>query len=162
MPKNDSLSLTEWRNFPRAAEYQVSSCGQVKKLGKIKKLTKHRNGYLVTGISIGKRRYTYCVHRLVAETFMMPQPPGTEINHKDGNKANNSVSNLEWVTRKENIRHAFSTGLNKVKKKLTEREIDSALRLLECGESQGAVAARFGVHQSTISRYAKERFSVAR
>jgi len=52
------------------------------------------------------------VHRLVAECFV-PKPSGEklEVNHKDGNKLNNSASNLEWVSHLENVRHAFRTGL---------------------------------------------------
>lgn len=67
----------------------------------------HTNGYLRAIIS-GKDVY---IHRLVAECFIPNHAGFDEINHKDGNKANNSVENLEWCTRSENNRHAFQTGL---------------------------------------------------
>jgi len=65
-------------------------------------------GYLSVGVSL-KRRY---VHRLVATAFLKPPTPEhTQVNHIDGNKSNNHVSNLEWVTPSSNIRHAHKAGL---------------------------------------------------
>lgn len=62
----------------------------------------------------GKRHY-FNVHRLVAETFLENELNKREVNHKDGNKANNNVNNLEWVTSSENQLHAFKNGLQKSK-----------------------------------------------
>ena len=54
------------------------------------------------------------VHRLIALTFLKkPNEESNQINHKDGNKTNNSIDNLEWCTARENLLHAFATGLNK-------------------------------------------------
>lgn len=50
------------------------------------------------------------VHRIVAELFIAPCPPGMEVNHRDGNKLNNRVENLEYVTRKQNMEHAKNIG----------------------------------------------------
>lgn len=64
------------------------------------------------------------VHRLVATAFC-PNPDNKPIvNHRDGNKANNKVSNLEWVTLSENVRHALDTGLNPTKKEIVQFERD--------------------------------------
>lgn len=75
-------------------------------------------------------RRNHLLHRLVAEAFL-PQPSwATEINHRDGNKDNNSVVNLEWSTRSLNLKHAYATGLQTAKRgednrssKLTEKEV---------------------------------------
>ena len=53
------------------------------------------------------------VHRLVAEAFLENPNQRKEVNHKDGNKQNNSASNLEWATRSENMSHAYKSGLRK-------------------------------------------------
>lgn len=71
-----------------------------------------QRGYYCIALSKDKRTKVYRIHRLVAEHFIGPQPaPEYQVNHIDGNKSNNCVENLEWVTPKENTQHAFDTGL---------------------------------------------------
>lgn len=62
-------------------------------------------------ISFKNKVYTKYVHRLVGESFINNPLIKKEINHIDGNKMNNNVDNLEWVTPKENVAHAIRTGL---------------------------------------------------
>lgn len=91
-------------------DYEITRDGQVinKHTGHILKPQPNGKGYL--RVSIGKK--LQFVHRLVAEKYI-PNPEGKEqVNHKDGNKLNNSVDNLEWVTNKENREHAVKNGLH--------------------------------------------------
>lgn len=91
--------------------YQVSDDGQVKRFYKTKepKILKNREGiYYTVSLSHRCKKKTYTVHRLVAEAFLTKPEGKTEINHKDGNRYNNHVENLEWVTQEENIDHACS------------------------------------------------------
>ena len=69
-------------------------------------------GYpMVTLSSNDNKRKKFYVHRLIAEYFIPKVEGKTFINHKDGNKTNNKLSNLEWVTQSENIKHAYDTNL---------------------------------------------------
>jgi hypothetical protein len=102
--------------------YSVTTKGDVYSWGKGKsftsdgklKMIKHTikaNGYVqVKLFKNGERKY-FNVHRLVAKCFIPNPENKREVNHKDGNKQNNEVSNLEWVTTRENQLHAFALGL---------------------------------------------------
>lgn len=80
------------------------------------KLFNDKDGYLVTAIQSNGARTSIKIHRVVAMVFLNASVNGKEINHKDGNKENNCVENLEIVTHKENMLHA------KVKKLLSMGE----------------------------------------
>lgn len=99
----------------------------------------------------------FLVHRLVAEAFIPNPENKPEVNHIDGDKTNNHVSNLEWVTRSENMQHAFKTGLNSniginnSRSLLTEREvIEIYCKLLE-GSRGCDLAKEYNVSRPTIS-----------
>ena len=73
----------------------------------------------------------YLVHRLVAKAFIPNPHEKPQVNHIDGNKRNNNVSNLEWVTAKENVVHAFATGLMPHRKKLGENSWRVSIQISE-------------------------------
>lgn len=70
-------------------------------------------GYPVVQLWRDNKKGTLYIHRLTAENFIPNPENKEEVNHKDGNKANNSLENLEWVSRKENMNHAYENGLIK-------------------------------------------------
>jgi hypothetical protein len=114
--------------------YQVSNLGRVRRTrvsagARIKTLVPfNRVGYLAVGLHKNGKRVMFYTHRLVAQAFIKNPRNKVQINHKDGNKQNNKVSNLEWVTPKENTQHAISSlgvdcrciGENNGQTKLTE------------------------------------------
>lgn len=93
--------------------YEVSSLGRIKSLrrNKITPQQKQNGGYLLVHLHNKGYRKACTVHRLVAMAFI-PNPNNKgQVNHIDGNKQNNKVANLQWVTGKENMRHAFNNGM---------------------------------------------------
>lgn len=138
----------------------VNGCVRNKKSGRILKHSMSNTGYFTVYVD-GKNRL---LHRLIAETFI-PNPCNLPVvNHKDGNKLNNAVENLEWCTHKENNRHAVETGLNPYKvlygeksrnHKLTQDEVDYIRRVyVKYDKFFGgrALAKRFNVTESCISQ----------
>jgi hypothetical protein len=110
--------------------YKVSNMGRVKSLSRIVnnnggikviretilKTSSKNNWYHYVKLSINNVGKVYRVHRLVAETFI-PNPENKRtVNHIDGNKENNLITNLEWNTHSENLQHAYDTGLQVRKK----------------------------------------------
>ena len=106
-------TLLQVPGYPR---YQISNFGNVYVDGKLKKLGRSKSGYLVTKFYNEFGSKTMKVHRIVAKLFIGDySDQGLEVNHKSGNKNDNSVKNLEWVTKRENIDHAMALGLLKRK-----------------------------------------------
>lgn len=91
--------------------YMVEETGKVYSGSRELRPYRQNSGYLCLKLVVGGRRESWLVHRLVA-TLFIPNPHDLpEVNHIDGNKDNNAVANLEWVTRTENKAHAKATGL---------------------------------------------------
>ena len=91
--------------------YLISETGQIYNSKTKKYLTGSiRSGYRMVKLTIDAIKKDYCVHRLVAETFLENPNNLPQVNHKDRNKLNNDVHNLEWVSASENMNHVILTG----------------------------------------------------
>lgn len=123
------MFMSDWKQHPTQKDILVSDDGRILsyKKGEYKELKQSDNGcgYYRVGVGHGNPMY---VHRLVAETYIEnPEPEvRTQVNHKDGNKKNNTISNLEWVSPSENNLHAFSSGL--------KHSYGTKIRIVETGE----------------------------
>ena len=102
--------MEEWRNIEGyEGLYQISNLGRVKSLGnnktrkeKILNIIKNNNGYVLVNLHKNKVKKTCLLHRLVAKTFLENPNNYPCVNHKDENKENNNINNLEWCTHQYN------------------------------------------------------------
>lgn len=152
-----------WQPVPEfEGIYSVSNLGQVRRerAGHGARVGRHlkqdtRNGYPYVNLHNGSGKYRrFYVHGLVASAFLGPRPPGHEVNHKDGVKANPQADNLEYVTSSGNKRHAATTGLSPAGERRHNAKLTQAaaneIRALAERMSQSELATKFGVHRSTI------------
>ena len=107
----------EWRDIPGyEGFYQVSNLGRVKRIkaghgtksGTVLKTVTDSNGYILVGLCKNAKQQLYLAHRLVAQAFIPNSKNKPEIDHIDGNRQNNYVNNLRWVTHKENINNPYT------------------------------------------------------
>lgn len=138
--------------------YEVSKNGDVRSVDRILKInnnaTRLFKGKIISALPNKNLQYLQVhlwkdnkkenlyVHRLVAKAFIPNPLDLPEVNHIDGNRLNNSVSNLEWCDRAGNARHAVETGLLKYSNRLTEEEFLDCLSDVINGESYASLSSR--------------------
>jgi hypothetical protein len=164
----------EWRDV-RISEglYQISNKGRIKSFqGKNPRILKPRissYGYHVASLYLNKKPVYIRVHRLVMQEFVGDIPEGYQVNHKDANKSNNSVDNLEYCTPSQNIIHSYSLGLQKTKRganhpraRLTEAQAkalkyDVIPNMKSAGITFKELAKVWGVSDTTLCNIKTER-----
>lgn len=124
------------------------------------KAVEDRGGYfrIYTKNANGKR-CGVSVHRAVALTYLPNIHNKSDVNHKDGNKGNNHIDNLEWVTKSENMKHSVDTGLRRetiLRKRKSSRN-KLVKELLKIGYKREFLAEAFGVSETIITRISKYR-----
>ena len=92
------------------------------------------------------------IHREVAKLFIGDIPDGFVVNHKDGNKLNNSVYNLEIISQSDNVHHYLQV-LRHGRIKLFDSDIENIANLLKNGVCKSRIAELYGVHKSTIGKF---------
>lgn len=126
------------------------------------RLRRNPQGYLRMWMRIGRFRSEVCAHRVVAIAFL-GEPPGdaVEVNHKNGDKSDNRLENLEWTTPLQNTRHAHALGLCEAgrrrgelngRAKLTAEAVSAIRARRGGGEPLATIAKEYGVSSVMISR----------
>lgn len=128
--------MAEWRKIKNFQNYEISDSGDVRSLktGKVMRPFESNSGYLSVRLFDESRHHTRYIHRLVAENFLDNDQIDFEINHIDGNKHNNSSSNLEWCSHSRNMRHAIEAGLFSPYKLPPNPHPGVGVRIIETGE----------------------------
>ena len=165
--------------------YQVSNYGNVKSLDRVVKektgktqalksrVLKPRinpSGYCYVELSKNGSKATFAIHQLVAQAFLNNPENKPIVNHINGVKTDNNVSNLEWATYSENLSHAYSTGLRtsvsskavgekNYRRKLKSVQVIEIKRLLAEGNlTYKEIAKKYGVSRSTIGSINSNRY----
>jgi hypothetical protein len=113
------------KQIPGYENYKITEYGVIYSdyTNSVKRTSLHRQGYFLIGLYKNKKETKLLVHRLVALTYLDNLNEYKYVNHKDGNKKNNHISNLEWVTSSENQKHAYKNGLKIASRKTINNKI---------------------------------------
>ena len=165
--------MEKWKDIKFFDGYQVSNTGLVKSKEKfikgygsrikhqkerILKSVPNHSGYHRLTLRSNNKSFNASVHRLVAEAFIPNPLNKTEVNHIDGDKSNNCVSNLEWTTPSENQKHSYKTGLHSQTgsrngfSKINESIVSDIRKMYDSGNiSCTAIAHRYKLSVPTVS-----------
>lgn len=144
-----------WKFIPEYTDYMISDKGEVKSLKYSKehilKQTVSNSGYYTVQLSWRSKYKHYSVHRLVWEAFNGPIPKGMVINHKDENKINNSIDNLELVSYSENIMYGTARKRMVEKRSMKVKQYKDNVLITEY-PSAAEAGRQTGISQGNISR----------
>jgi len=154
----------KWKTISGNNNYEISTHGRIKrikagrgaKVGKILNPTLDGAGYLIVSLYKNNKRNIDRVHQLTAFHFIGKRPSGYQINHKDCNKKNNRLRNLEYCTPLENTRHAIRHGLGGSGErngmaKLTAKDVIKIRALVAKGETMKQVGKKFNISYQHVS-----------
>lgn len=162
--------------------YSVSNYGRISSVSRVAKRSTNgplpirgrlltgalsNRGYLYVTLTVDGKKKNLSIHRLVARTFLDNHRHLPQVNHKDGNKKNNHVENLEWCTNRDNAIHALRIGLSSPPTsgpgeispahKLTWESARRIRALARAGIPQRAIAQLYGVAQGTVGHIVNGR-----
>ncbi|MEG3006801.1 MAG: NUMOD4 domain-containing protein, partial [Oscillospiraceae bacterium] len=141
-----------WKEIAEFQDYKISNLGRVLSTkyssDKILKIKKQKSGYCAIGLCKGNKRKCFLIHRLVLSTFNTADNMNfLEVNHKDEDKSNNQLDNLEWVTSKDNCNYGMRN------RKISNKK-NRKVQCVETGviyDSFHKAAATIGINISSIN-----------
>lgn len=159
------ITNEEWRIAQGFELYEVSDRGRIRnrETGRVLRPRLGNHGYIRWALFNGSRdsRTSIYAHVLVARTFL-GDPAGMEVDHLDGAKQNNHVTNLQYVSRRENCKRAYDKGLNpgppthrgekQWHSKLSSEDVRSIRSLHDRGTETQAIATLFSIHPHTVNK----------
>lgn len=163
---NQQESCYTFRKIPFACDYMVSDCGKVysTKSSKFLKFSTVAGYKRVPLICNDGTKKKYLVHRLVAIVFLGDlSKEGFEVNHINCDKANNTLANLEWVSRSDNLKHAFNnklktvSGINNPRTTLLEQDVIDIYNYLLSGGEVNDVMQIYGLSRSAVSSIKRKK-----
>lgn len=155
-PKKTNDVRETWKEVAGYPGYSVSDAGRLRGIsGRILRPALTGNGYRMATLCNASGHKIHLIHRLIAAAFCGEE--FGEVNHKDGDRLNNAASNLEWVSRSDNQRHAHDLGLkptgiySHLCKKLDDAKV-KAIRSMKGQFSQAQIGQIFGISQTYVGK----------
>lgn len=142
--------MKQWKPCKELPNYELSEIGEVRniKTGRVMKTSINQKGYETVCLHDNNKQYTRRVHRLVADAFSESHDTKLDVIHKDGNRLNNAINNLEWRNRSDIIKQTYSNGRQQTHRMKKVRCVETG----EIFESIVECSKVTGVSKTTISR----------
>ena len=159
-----------WKDIPNyEGHYQASNLGRIRSIKKETKILKEINrndGYKYVNLSKNGKSKPIKVHKIIAKTFLSNPQNFPVINHKDGNKINNSIDNLEFCTQSHNLKEAYKLGLKKpnkinIRKRKKVLQKDKSGKIIKIWDSIKEASIKLNIKDSNISQVCKNKRNYA-
>ena len=161
--------MEQWKEIYDSKIYEISNFGNVRSvertdsLGRFKKAkllnkTINNSGYQYVSLFYNNTHIKMLIHRLVADHFIEKKSENLVVNHKDGNKLNNCVDNLEWVSQKQNILHSWENGLSHRNNCKKIKQLDKKGNIIKIYDAIMDAERATGINNSKITACCKKHY----